>query len=317
MNDWLEEEIAEDWEAIEFMGRKLTGLERLKLLKRIAKSEKSVLILGETGTGKDILAQALHQLSARREAPFVAINCASIPQELFEAELFGFTKGAFTGAFREKTGLLEAAENGTAFLDEIGDLSMALQAKLLRVIDNRTYRRIGETKDRFCGARFIFATNKDLASEVRMGTFRRDLYYRISVIQIYISPLRFHLETIPRLVQSILERENREQGINKRITPEALEKLMAYDFPGNIRELINILERGILLSEGDWIKTDDIQFDNRGFPRDTEKKFSATRIKEVLEACRWNKTQAAKRLGTSRRHFYRLLQKYKVGLFAY
>ncbi len=317
MNDRFQEEIAEDWEAIEFMGRKVAGLERLKLLKRIAKSEKSVLILGETGTGKDILAQALHQLSERREAPFVAINCASIPQELFEAELFGFTKGAFTGALREKIGLLEAAESGTAFLDEIGDLSLALQAKLLRVIDNRTYRRIGETRDRFCGARFIFATNKDLASEVRLGTFRRDLYYRLSVIQIYISPLRFHLETIPGLVQSILERENREQGITKRITPEALQKLMAYDFPGNIRELINILERGILLSEGEWIKADDIQFDNRGFSRDSEKKFSANRIKEVLEACRWNKTQAARRLGTSRRHFYRLLQKYKVGLLAY
>jgi len=317
MNDRFQEEIAEDWEAIEFMGRKVAGLERLKLLKRIAKSEKSVLILGETGTDKDILAQALHQLSERREAPFVAINCASIPQELFEAELFGFTKGAFTGALREKIGLLEAAESGTAFLDEIGDLSLALQAKLLRVIDNRTYRRIGETRDRFCGARFIFATNKDLASEVRLGTFRRDLYYRLSVIQIYISPLRFHLETIPGLVQSILERENREQGITKRITPEALQKLMAYDFPGNIRELINILERGILLSEGEWIKADDIQFDNRGFSRDSEKKFSANRIKEVLEACRWNKTQAARRLGTSRRHFYRLLQKYKVGLLAY
>ncbi len=184
---------------------------------------------------------------------------------LFEAELFGFSKGAFTGAHREKMGLLEAAENGTAFLDEIGDLPLSLQAKLLRVIDNRTFRRIGETRDRCCQARFIFATNKDLSQAVKTGNFRRDLYYRISIVQIYIDPLRFHLRLLPELAQSIIDRENREQTLNKRISEDALKKLMSYSFPGNIRELVNIIERAILLSEDDVIRAEDIQFDGDFF----------------------------------------------------
>ncbi len=305
-------DIEEEWEAIEFMGRQVQGLMRQEIMTKIAKSNKSVLILGETGTGKDILARTIHRLSPRRDAPLVAINCASIPHELFEAELFGFSRGAFTGAFKEKAGLLEVAQEGTVFLDEIGDLPISLQAKLLRVIDNRVYRRIGETHDRYCRAKFIFATNKELVSAVSTGSFRRDLYYRISVIQIYILPLRQRRDSIPRLAQAILERENKEQGYTKKISPEAIEKLMSYDFPGNIRELINILERAMLLSEGEWIKPEDIRFDHESYSIKDKQTLSANRLREVLEACRWNKTLAARRLGTSRRHFYRLLQKYRV-----
>lgn len=299
-------------EALSFMGLELSKEKAKEFLDKIAKSNKNILILGETGTGKDILARKIHGWSERKTAPFVAINCASIPQDLFEAEFFGFSKGAFTGAYKEKMGLLEAAENGTAFLDEIGDLPLSLQAKLLRVIENRTFRRIGETRDRCCYARFIFATNKDLKAAVKSGSFRRDLFYRISVIQIHIDPLRLHLRLVPGLAQSIINRENRKQGHNKKISERALQKLMTYNFPGNIRELVNIIERAILLSENDLIKAEDIQFDSDLFSENERKIITADDLKLVLEACRWNKSEAAKKIGKSRRHLYRLLQKYRV-----
>lgn len=311
MNGW-KDEIELYLEAISFNGLGLSKEKTKKLLAKIAKSHKSILILGETGTGKDVLARKIHDWSERKNAPFVAINCANIPQDLFEAELFGFSKGAFTGAYKEKMGLLEAAENGTAFLDEIGELPLSLQAKLLRVIDNRTFRRIGETRDRSCQARFIFATNKDLTAAVKMGNFRGDLYYRISIIQIHIDPLRFHLRLLPELTRSIIDRENREQGLNKRISEGALQKLMTYNFPGNIRELVNIIERAILLSENDLIRAEDIQFNNDYFRETQGKILTADQLKLVLEACRWNKSEAARKIGKSRRHLYRLLQKYRV-----
>ncbi len=299
-------------EAISFMGLELNQKKAREFLDKIARSDKTVLILGETGTGKDVLARKIHDLSDRKNAPFVAINCASIPQDLFEAEFFGFSKGAFTGAYKDKMGLLEAAQKGTAFLDEIGDLSLALQAKLLRVIDNRTFRRIGETRDRCCQARFIFATNKDLREAVKAGHFRRDLYYRISIIQIHIDPLRFHLRLVPMLAQSIVNKENKEHGLCKRLSEDAIKKLMTYNFPGNIRELVNIIERAILLSEDDLIRSEDIQFDNNLVEEIPGKILTADQLKLVLEACRWNKSEAAKKIGKSRRHLYRLLQKYKL-----
>ncbi len=303
------------WEVLELMERVVPSDDGAKFLAKIASSDKNVLILGETGTGKDVLAMVIHRLSQRREQPFVSINCASIPHDLFEAELFGFCRGAFTGAFKEKVGLLEAAGRGTVFMDEIGELPLSLQAKLLRVIDKRVFRRLGEIRDRICQARFIFATNKELSMAVSVGDFRPDLYYRINVIQIRLSPIRYQKEIIPRLVQRILAKENRISGTNKKICPEALEKLMRYDFPGNIRELVNVMERALVLSEGDWIRPRDIRLDTEEFPRIGAERLSADKIREVLEVCRWNKTEAAKRLGTSRRHFYRLLQKYRVSSF--
>jgi len=299
-------------EAIHFAGLSLDKEKTWNLLGRLAKSGKNILILGETGTGKDVLARKIHAWSERKEGPFVAINCASIPADLFEAELFGFSKGAFTGAYREKIGLLEMAERGTAFLDEIGELPLSLQAKLLRVIENRTFRRLGEVRDRYCQARFIFATNKDLKTAVKTGQFRLDLYYRLSPVQIHIDPLRFHLNLLPQLIHSILERENRAQAWNKKITAEALQKLMTYDFPGNIRELINILERAMILSEDNLIRAEDIQFDRNFFRENKPGNLSPDRLRVVLEACRWNKTEAARKIGTSRRHLYRLLQKYNL-----
>lgn len=308
-------EIDINMEFINIIGIKANKNRKESLLMRIAKSDKNVLILGETGTGKDVLARKIHEWSERKNEPFIAINCANIPQELFEAELFGFEKGSFTGAWKEKMGLLEAAQKGTVFLDEIGELSLMMQAKLLRVIENRIFRRVGETKDRICEARFIFATNKDLSNAVKKGNFREDLYYRISIIQIYISPLRDHPRLLPKIIKSILNRENNIYGQNKKIAKKAIRKLMSYHYPGNMRELINIIERAFLLADGDLISAENIQFNNFNFEAKNNKVgkwLNVVQLREILEACHWNKSEAARRIGTSRRHLYRLMQKYRI-----
>jgi transcriptional regulator with PAS, ATPase and Fis domain len=286
--------------------------EKIRLIEKAAMTDKSVLILGETGTGKDLAAARIHELSQRRNKPFVAVNCANIPDDLFEAELFGFLRGAFTGAVKEKPGLFEAAEDGTIFLDEIGELPLHLQAKILRLIDKREARRVGDIKSRKIRARFIFATNKDLLEDVMTGKFRKDLYYRICVFQFTVPPLRERKEDIPCLIDYIIERENRQALANKSISPEAILKLMAYDFPGNIRELENIIERAHILSDGDIILEKDVQMDLSPFGWAGKVNMSAEKLRETLENCKWNKTRAASEIGKSRRHFYRLLEKYQL-----
>ncbi len=280
-------------------------------MNKIAKSDKSVLILGETGTGKDLTARKLHQVSSRQEKPFIAINCANIPEDLFEAELFGYARGAFTGAVRQKAGLLEIAQEGTVFIDEIGDLSLALQAKMLRMLEEKRLRRIGETFLRKINVRFIFATNKNLQQEVNRGKFRKDLYYRIYVIKLYLPPLRERREDIPLLIEHILTKENNR--VKKEVSREALNKLMVYDFPGNIRELENIIERASILSDNDRITAKDIVFDYE-YEISPEKDWQITpwKLRKTLEKCRWNKTKAAVEIGKSRRQFYRLLEKYQM-----
>ena len=282
------------------------------VVEKAARCDKNVLILGETGTGKDVTARRVHELSNRREHPFVAINCASLPDDLVEAELFGYARGSFTGAVRDKEGLLEAAGNGTVFLDEIGELPFPLQAKVLRMIDKRETRRIGETVTRTVTARFIFATNRDLEEEVRTGRFRRDLYFRINVVRIRLPPLRERREDIPRLVHHILERENERDRTRKDLSPEALGRLMTYDYPGNIRELENIIERAFVLCEDAIIRDEDLIFE--GHSRASEKDGLVTPeiLRETLASCRWNKTKAAGEIGRSRRHLYRLLEKYRM-----
>ena len=294
------------------VGRSPTIKKNWEFIKKAARSDKNILIMGETGTGKDLTAKNVHDFSSRRERPYVAINCANIPEELFEAELFGYVRGSFTGAVKEKEGLLETAKDGTVFLDEIGDLTPYLQAKILRVIDKRELRRIGETKTRKIHARFIFATNKDLQEEVKSGRFRKDLYFRISVLKFFISPLRERKEDIPLVVNHILERENRKGETKKGISLCALKKLMAYHFPGNVRELENILERAYILSEGDQITEKDIKFDYVLSTYKQSSEMTAEQLRQILEDCRWNKTKAASEIGKSRRQFYRLLEKYQM-----
>ena len=225
----------------------------------MAESGSTVLIMGETGTGKELFARAIHTLSPRKDGPFVAVNCAGFPETLVESELFGYEKGAFTGADRAKPGRFARAEEGTLFLDEIGNLPMSTQAKLLRVLQNKTYEPLGGTKPVKTNARIITATNQDLSYMVEEGAFRRDLYYRINVIELDLPPLRERPEDVLPLIrhfigQLALVHEKRVQGV----APEALRVLMAHDYPGNIRELENIIEHGFVLTRGPLIGIEDL-----------------------------------------------------------
>lgn len=255
---WMNSPVSSDTEIV---GISLIIKRKLRFIHKAAKSDKSVLILGETGTGKDLTANKVHELSDRRNKPFVAINCTDTPEELFEAELFGYVRGSFTGAVKDKLGLFEVAKDGTIFFDEIGDLPLFLQAKILRIIEKRELRRIGETTSRKIYASFIFATNKNLQEEMKAGRFRKDLYYRINVIKFYMPPLKERKEDIPLLVDHILRKKIKRGEPKRVIYREAMKKLVAYDFPGNIRELENIVERACILSEANTITAKDIKLD--------------------------------------------------------
>jgi two-component system response regulator PilR (NtrC family) len=217
------------------------------------------LITGESGTGKELIANAIHQNSPRSKKPMIKVNCAALPENLLESELFGHVKGAFTGAIQNKAGLFEVADRGTLFLDEVGELPASLQVKLLRVIQERTFRRVGGTRDQKVDVRIVAATNRRLEEEVRAGRFREDLYYRLNVIEIRLPTLRERLDDIPRLVDHFMDKCSRELG--KEVyscSDEAMEKLMAYPFPGNVRELENVIERAVALSRTDTIEVEGL-----------------------------------------------------------
>ncbi len=260
----MENSSFEKCEVKEFIGKSKIIREVRAFMEKVCSSDHPVLLLGETGVGKDLVANHIHFLSSRREKLFLALNCANFPEYLIESELFGHRKGAFTDAREDKIGLIEMANGGTLFFDEISELSLLLQAKLLRVIEHKEIRRIGETRARKIDVRFIFATNKDLKKEVRLKRFREDLYFRINVFHLHIPPLRERKEDLPYLVEHILKIENRRNRKKKTITKEALEKLMNYHFPGNIRELENMLQRAHSFSEGDKIRAEDIKFEEKG-----------------------------------------------------
>jgi len=249
-------------------------------------------------------------LGARRAYPFVPINCANLTDGLLESELFGHTRGAFTGAVCETTGLLAIAESGTVFLDEIGELSLPLQAKILRLMDNRESRKIGATKTTIINARFLFATNRDLRGHIENGLFRRDLYYRINVVRIVLPALKERKEDIPELARHFLEREFIRNGISKEISIEAVNRLLSYEFPGNVRELENVIDRAYVHSEGPIILPEDIRFDSEEQKSPCE--LLRKEIIRTLEVCKWNKTRTAVRLGKSRRQLYRLLEKLRI-----
>lgn len=296
--------------SIALIGSSLVMLSLSKALSKAARYDKSVLLLGETGTGKDLCARKIHELSPRTASPFVAINCSNLSDGLFESELFGHARGAFTGAVHEKSGLLDIAENGTVFMDEIGELPLHLQAKILRLLDKKESRKIGATKTKIINARFIFATNRDLYGNVLEGRFRKDLYYRINVVRIRIPALRERKEDLLELVKHFVGQENLRNGTHKVLTQGAFEKLMAYDFPGNVRELENVLERSFVFSEHDLIRADDVRFDLE--PGMIEAESTRGLLTRALEQCHWNKTRAALELGKSRRQLYRLLEKYHM-----
>ncbi|MEJ5301578.1 MAG: sigma-54 dependent transcriptional regulator [Thermodesulforhabdaceae bacterium] len=220
------------------------------LIERVAKVDSNVLIMGESGTGKELVARAIHNLSNRRDRPFVAVNCGGVPESLIESELFGYRKGAFTGALHDRKGLVEAAQGGTLFLDEIGELSPGLQIRLLRLTQEKTIRRLGDNEDRSVDVRIISATHRNLEEMVVKGTFREDLYYRLNVIPIRLPALRERRSDIPLLAQYFLKRYNEKLGKNiQRVSSYAMDILKSYDFPGNVRELENIIERGVALEQ--------------------------------------------------------------------
>ncbi|GAV25378.1 sigma-54-dependent Fis family transcriptional regulator [Carboxydothermus islandicus] len=286
----------------------------LELAKKVAASDSPVLIEGESGTGKELIVNAIHQWSNRAQQPLVAINSGALPAQLLESELFGYEKGAFTGALTTKMGLIESAHRGTLFLDEIGEMELGLQVKLLRFLETGEFRRVGDVRLRKVDVRVIAATNRNLEEEVAKGNFREDLYYRLNVIKIRVPPLRERKEDIPLLVEYFLQKVG--NGVKKELTPEAMKALMSYDYPGNVRELFNILERGLLLSTGNKIQKEDLF---GCLPREEEPKKIYTLeemekryIKQVLEAVQWNKTKAAELLGISVRNLYRKIEEYQL-----
>jgi transcriptional regulator with PAS, ATPase and Fis domain len=284
----------------------------LGLVERVAPTNATVLIGGESGVGKDLVARAIHEHSNRASGPFVKINSTAIPENLLESELFGYEKGAFSGATSSKPGKFETADKGTLFLDEIGDVPPPIQVKLLRVLQDREFERLGATKTLKVDVRLIAATNRDLRDALEDGTFREDLYYRLNVVAIDIPPLRERKEDIPPLAEFFLAKFASESGKPvRRITPQAMQSLVDFHWPGNVRELQNIIERGVTLSSGEMLDAADIRLDRpnaraaaeatpvlpRGF---TLEQWEDEMIREALRQANGNKSQAARSLGLSR-----------------
>lgn len=315
-NQSLTKEVKKTWVLHEIMGKSQPMKNIFDLIERVASATSNILITGESGTGKEVVAKAIHHQSPRAAKPFIAVNCAAIPDSLLESELFGHTKGAFTGATADKKGLFEEAEKGTIFLDEIGDLNLALQAKLLRVLQERTLRAVGSNQTKPIDVRVIAATHRDLKKAILNGTFREDLYYRLAVIPIVMPPLRHRTEDIPLLAQHFLHKYSLMNGGRVHgFSQEAMQKLTVQNWPGNVRELENLIERVVVLSKHAVIQADDIPTgDERGFENfygqttadmptleDLERRYMAL----VLEKTGGKKEKAAQILGINRRTLYR------------
>jgi len=297
-------------------------------IERIASAPTTVLVTGESGTGKEVVAREIHERSPRADEPFVAVNVGGLPENLIESELFGFEKGAFTSAVSRKIGLCELAGSGTLFLDEIGEMPPQLQVKLLRVLQDKRFRRLGGTRDIPMGARVVSATNRDLEAEVRAGRFREDLFYRLNVLRIQVPPLRERKEDLPLLCAALLDRIRDRVGAKKlSIDQEALRKLESLPFPGNIRELENILERAAIYARDELIRAEDIEYrhpaeerkpspaieasdapNDGGSLRDAERILIAA----ALERHGGNRTHAANELGISRRTLLYKIKDYKL-----
>ena len=292
----------------------------MQLIEKVAPSDATILIRGPSGTGKELVARALHYNSPRRNRPLVTVNCAALQETLLESELFGHEKGAFTGAVQAKPGLVEVAEGGTLFIDEIAEMLPGLQAKLLRVLENGHYRRVGSTRETIADVRIVAATNKNLEEEQKNNRFREDLYYRLNVVTIMLPALKDRREDIRELVEHFLH-TRRTGAVPFEISPEAMETLTQYDWPGNIRELANVLERAQILAEEHTITLDDlpeniveIRAAEPPSPGDDPHLLREMERRHVLAMLRQekgNKVRAAKVLGISRRALYRLIAKYR------
>jgi len=296
---------------------------QLTIAKQAAPSDVTVLLLGETGTGKEVVARAIHRWSPRRSKPFVAVNCAALPEQLLENELFGHEKGSFTGAVKREPGKIEVAEGGTVFLDEIGDMPLPLQSRLLRVLQDQTFYRVGGTQPVRTNVRFIAATNKDIRRAIQQGTFREDLYYRLAVITVTLPPLRERIDDIPALAQHFLNRAVK-MGIHRPcvLSDHALQSLQQYQWPGNIRELENVLTRALILCPEDSLEPTYLHLSDSPFPSTTDAEsapaprhyhesmeaYSRKIIEEALRRNGWNQTRASEELGLQRTYFTKLLR---------
>jgi DNA-binding NtrC family response regulator len=311
-NRSLREALGQRYDYPNVVARSPAMQEVLALVERVAPTPSTVLLGGESGVGKDLIARVVHQRSSRASGPFIKINTTAIPETLLESELFGYEKGAFTGATTSKPGKFELADKGSLFLDEIGDVPAATQVKLLRVLQEREFERLGGTRTVKVDVRLIAATNRDLRAALEQGTFREDLYYRLNVVPIDIPPLRAHKEDIPDLVNLFLARYAKASGKSfTRIAPEALDKLLEFHWPGNVRELENILERACALAVGSILEPGDIRLDSaRAKPHDssaallpegkTLDQWEDEIIREAYRRANGNKSQAARLLGLSR-----------------
>ncbi len=289
------------------------GMEKVyTTIKKTAPSAVTILIEGETGTGKELVARAIHELSPRREKPFVAVNCAAIPKELIESELFGYEKGAFTGAAAATDGKFKFADGGTIFLDEVADMSLDTQAKVLRVLEQKEFQRIGGSRTFQVDVRVIAATNKDLKLAVNEGKFREDLYYRLNVVPIWLPPLRERKDDIPLLVEYFIA------GRVKKISPKAKQLMQVHSWPGNVRELRNCIDRAVVLGDGEVIQPEDLPPNIRGrgesipAPFESLENFEREYITRILSRVRWHKSEAARILGISRQTLDNKIRKYKI-----
>lgn len=317
-------------------GRDPALREVCRLLELAAGTDATVLLLGESGTGKELAAAAVHRQSHRRDGPYIRVNCGALGEQILDSELFGHARGAFTGAYQDRIGRFEAADGGTIFLDEIGEISPALQVKLLRVLQEREFERVGEVRTRPVDVRVIAATNRDLAAAVRSGRFREDLYYRLKVFPVVMPPLRERLEDIPLLAEHFADRLRRRMGrAISGLRPDALRALMDYRWPGNVRELENAIEYAFITCQGTQIGLEDLPQELRredlrravtlpragtptpppaAPPAPRQMVRSADALRELLHACGWSKAEAARRLGLSPTAVWKWMRRHGIPL---
>ncbi len=334
-NIYLRQELQEKYGFPNLVGKSKKMQEIYRIIVKVASTESTVLIYGQSGTGKELIARAIHFNSPRREKQFVPVDCAVLSENLLESELFGHVRGSFTGAITTKPGLFEVADGGTVFLDEVGNISMAIQAKLLRVLQEREFTPVGGTKAKKVDIRLIAATNKDLEKMIKEETFREDLYYRLNIVPIYLPSLKERLEDIPLLAVHFLKKYGEEMGKGiKGFTPEAMEKLMKYPWPGNVRELENIIERTVVMLDEDMVRVEHLILPGRQekeaikdqIPttsdelKEIKKQIREKAVEEIerafvmnaLERHHWNVTRAAEEVGMLRPNFQALMRKFNL-----
>ena len=319
-NKYLKEELEEQYKDVRLIGESRAIKEVLSTVTRVAKSKSTVLIRGESGTGKELVARAIHALSDRAEKRFIAVSCAALPETLFESELFGHEKGAFTGAIRRKEGRFELADGGTLFLDEVGDIPLETQVKILRAIESQEFERLGAKETLKVDVRIISATNQDLEKKINEGTFREDLYYRLNVISIFVPPLRERRDDLMLLVDHFIKKASQKCGKSiKGITTQVKDIILDYDWPGNVRELENAIERGVVLSRADVIDKTDLPYfglmksrENIPSSNLTLKDMERNHILNTLRITEWNLGKTAEILGIHRNTLRLKMKEYGI-----